>query len=95
VNHPFTAGLAIYRMPDRKPGVDTRCTRGRRWCRHHHPVLAAYRAGEPGQGFPGGDSGEELAARIGRALRVIARWAEPKTPSLSPMAPASGPRRQR
>lgn len=41
----------------------------------YEATLASWRSGELGQRFPGGESGDELAARIGRALRVIARWA--------------------
>ena len=41
-------------------------------------TLARWRAGDLGRRFPGGESGSELAARIGRALGVIARWAEPQ-----------------
>jgi broad specificity phosphatase PhoE len=33
------------------------------------------RSGDLGWRFPGGESGDELVARIGRVLRVIARWA--------------------
>lgn len=41
----------------------------------YEATLARWRSGELGQRFPGGESGDELATRIGRALRVIARWA--------------------
>jgi broad specificity phosphatase PhoE len=41
-------------------------------------TLARWRAGDLGRRFPGGESGSELAARIGRALGVIAGWADPK-----------------
>lgn len=44
----------------------------------YEATLARWRSGELGQRFPGGESGDELAARIGRALRVIARWAGPE-----------------
>jgi broad specificity phosphatase PhoE len=40
-------------------------------------TLVSWRSGDLGQRFPGGESGDELAARIGCALRVIARWAGP------------------
>ena len=40
-------------------------------------TLARWQAGDLGQRFPGGESGRELTARIGRALGVIASWAEP------------------
>ena len=38
-------------------------------------VLASWRSGQLADRFPGGESGHELAARIGRALRVIAQQA--------------------
>ena len=41
-------------------------------------TLARWQAGDLGQRFPGGESGSELTARIGRALGVIASWAEPE-----------------
>jgi broad specificity phosphatase PhoE len=44
----------------------------------YEATLARWRSGELGQRFPGGESGDELAGRIGRALRLIARWAEPE-----------------
>jgi probable phosphoglycerate mutase len=61
----------------------------------YEATLAQWRAGELGERFPGGESGDELAARIGGALRMIASWAGPDEPSLSPTAPASGPCCQR
>jgi broad specificity phosphatase PhoE len=44
----------------------------------YEATLARWRSGELGERFPGGESGNELAARIGGALRVIARWAGPE-----------------
>jgi broad specificity phosphatase PhoE len=38
-------------------------------------VLGAWRSGQLGRRFPGGESGHELAARTGRALRAIAEQA--------------------
>jgi probable phosphoglycerate mutase len=43
----------------------------------YEATLVSWRSGDLGQRFPGGESGGELAARIGCALRVIARWAGP------------------
>ena len=51
----------------------------RAWQAPTRASLARWRvAGDLGQRFPGGESGSELTARIGRALGVIARWAEPE-----------------
>ena len=44
----------------------------------YETTLARWQAGDLGQRFPGGESGNELTARIGRALGVIASWAEPE-----------------
>jgi probable phosphoglycerate mutase len=44
----------------------------------YEATLARWRSGDLGQRFPGGESGDELVARTGRVLRVIARWAEPE-----------------
>ena len=41
-------------------------------------TLVSWRSGDLGQRFPGGEPGAGLAARIGCALRVIARWAGPE-----------------
>jgi broad specificity phosphatase PhoE len=41
----------------------------------YEATLARWRSGQLGQRFPGGESGYELAARIGRALRAIAERA--------------------
>jgi broad specificity phosphatase PhoE len=38
-------------------------------------MLAAWRSGQLDRRFPGGESGRELAARIGRALRAVAEQA--------------------
>jgi broad specificity phosphatase PhoE len=38
-------------------------------------TLAAWRNGQPSQRFPGGESGHELAARIGRGLEAVAELA--------------------
>jgi len=38
-------------------------------------VLGEWRSGQLGHRFPGGESGHQLAARTGRALRVIAEQA--------------------
>ncbi|HEY7145865.1 MAG TPA: histidine phosphatase family protein [Streptosporangiaceae bacterium] len=38
-------------------------------------ILAGWRCGQLGQRFPGGESGHELAGRIGRALRTVAELA--------------------
>src|SRR5580704_16698300 len=40
-------------------------------------TLVSWRSGDLGQRFPGGESGDELVARTGRGLRVIAGWAGP------------------
>jgi broad specificity phosphatase PhoE len=41
----------------------------------YEATLAAWRSGQLAQRFPGGESGDELAARTRRALRGIAAWA--------------------
>jgi broad specificity phosphatase PhoE len=41
----------------------------------YEATLGLWRSGQLGQRFPGGESGYELAARIGRALRTIAERA--------------------
>jgi broad specificity phosphatase PhoE len=43
--------------------------------RVYQATLAAWRSGQLGQRFPGGESGDELAARTRRALRGIAAQA--------------------
>jgi len=43
----------------------------------YEATLARWRSGQLGQRFCGGESGYELAARIGRALRAVASWAGP------------------
>jgi broad specificity phosphatase PhoE len=43
--------------------------------RVYEATLAAWRSGQLGQRFPGGESGYELAARIRRALRAVASQA--------------------
>jgi broad specificity phosphatase PhoE len=41
----------------------------------YQATLAGWRSGQLGQRFPAGESGYELAARIGRALRAVAKEA--------------------
>jgi broad specificity phosphatase PhoE len=53
--------------------LDGRCD-DRAW-RAYDDVLSEWRSGQLGRRFPGGESGHELAARTGRALRVVAERA--------------------
>jgi broad specificity phosphatase PhoE len=41
----------------------------------YESVLAAWRSGRLDRRFPGGETGHELATRIGRALQSVAAWA--------------------
>jgi broad specificity phosphatase PhoE len=46
--------------------------------RVYEATLTQWRSGQLGRRFPGGESGHELAARIGRALRSVAAQAGPE-----------------